>query len=132
MKGMRHVVRFLSSSAGLWVTSAVAAFLVWYGIARISRNESVIRNVPVEVRTAPGWHLAGRDAPVVDVTFRGSPADLRLVTKDNIRIVLDARKHETPEPLTVPTARLEVDPPRGVSLSQVKPESLTVTLLPGD
>lgn len=132
MKGMRHLVKYLSSPAGLWVTSFAGAVIVWYGIQRVTGNETTIRGVPVEVLTAEGWHVAGRAATTVDVTFRGTKDDLRLLHKDAIGVVLDARSHTNATPLEVRSDRLQVNVPRGVARTEIRPPTVTVTLLPGD
>ena len=132
MKGMRHLIRYLSSPVGLWVTSFFAALCVWFGVRRGTSNETTIRGVPVEVLTAEGWHTAGRAVQTVDVTFRGTKEDLRLLHKDAIGVVLDARGHTSPAPLTVRSDRLQVNVPRGVTRTEIRPPAVTVTLLPGD
>jgi hypothetical protein len=131
---MRHLVRYLSSPAGLWVTSFVAAYLVWYVVRRVTSNEYTIRNVPVEVLTAEGWHLAGRasSVPSVDITFRGAPEDLRLLHRDTIGVVCDARAHTSTDPLEVDTGRLQVHALRGVRKTGIRPAKVTISLLPGE
>jgi hypothetical protein len=129
---MRHLVKYLSSPAGLWVTSFAAGFLVWFTIRHVISNETTIRGIPVEVTTAEGWHPAGRAAPTVDVSFRGSKEDLRLLHKDAIGVVLDAKGHTNTSPLTVRSDHLQVNAPRGVTRTEIRPPTVTVTLLPGD
>ena len=88
----QRIMRAALNNKSLKLAAVLLALVSWYVIHANISHERLLRDVPVTIRTDEGW--AVRDAPVknVNIQFRGSLDDLRLLEQAPVRVEVDARK----------------------------------------
>jgi len=76
----------------LKLASVLLALVSWFVVHSIISHERLVRDVSVSIRTDAGWAVLDASAPAVNVLFRGSQEDLRLLEQSPVRVEVDARK----------------------------------------
>lgn len=88
----QRIIAAITNNKGPKLAALLLALVSWYAIHANISHERLIKDVPVTIRTDEGWAVL--DAPVksVNIQFRGSLDDLRLLEQAPIRVEVDARK----------------------------------------
>jgi len=109
----------------LKLVSLVLAILTFYAILGATSFEIPI-TVPLIVEVEKG--IAILDQPrTVEVTFRGSQADLRVLDRGQIRAVVSPRTAESSGSERVPVRQGNIKGAAGVRVARVVPEVVTIT-----
>ena len=76
----------------LKLASVALALVSWFVIHSIISHERLVRDVPVTIRTDEGWAMLDAGVKTVNILFRGSQEDLRVLELAPVRVEVDARK----------------------------------------
>ena len=93
MPSWRLSDRMRVPNAGLKLLALILAALSFYAIRGVTSFE-VRYDVPVEVSVEKGTAILEQDAEAVQVTFRGSPEDLRHVEQSQLRAVVKPKTRD--------------------------------------
>lgn len=107
--------------------SLVLGVISWYAIQDAISFEVVIPDIPVQVEAKKGWAILNQSATVVDVTFRGSREDIRLINPKEIKASVDLSKAALGMQEVTIHAR-NIEGARGVRVVEVKPHRVRVSL----
>ncbi|NIP82039.1 MAG: hypothetical protein GWM90_23595 [Gemmatimonadetes bacterium] len=116
-----RVVRFFTESWGLKLAALALAILAWMAVRAGAPEQATFRNRPVEVDLRdPDWRLQGDpEPPVVNVTVRGSTAELMDLTRSPPRIVMPVEQvNDSTEVRVVPLQWVQFPP--GLSLGEAR------------
>ena len=75
----------------LRVLALLLAIITWYAIREAISFETVVSDVPVQIAHDPGWAVLEKSVDTVDVRFRGARGDISELTRDRVRVDVDAR-----------------------------------------
>ncbi|TAN36419.1 MAG: hypothetical protein EPN23_08605 [Verrucomicrobia bacterium] len=87
-----RLLRATRNNKGLKLAALLLALLSWYLIHANISHERLIKDVPVTVRAEEGWAVLDASLQSVNILFRGSLEDLRLLEQSPVRVEVDARK----------------------------------------
>jgi len=110
------------------VLALFLATVVWYAIRAVIRFDAVVSDIPIEILHDEGLAVLDLSDEVVDIRFRGSRSDVRELTREQVRIVIDVRGKPT---MGQQTARIEaanVHAPAAVRAISIQPDILTFSL----
>jgi len=107
----------------------VLAMLSWVIVSRITNNNKILPNVPVQITLPEGWAIRDKDVNTVQVTFRGTSADLGLLGTKSVQITLDLRDEEFESEKTITISPRQVSF-AGVNsrVTSIRPNSVTLQL----
>ena len=88
----QRIARAVANNKGLKAAALLLALVSWFLIHTNISHERLVKDVPVTIRAEEGWAVLDTSVPSVNVLFRGSLNDLRLLEQAPIRIEVDARK----------------------------------------
>ena len=125
--GSRPWKDFLLRHKRVKILSLGLAVISWYAIRDATSFEVVMRDVRLEIQVPDGMAIQNQSATSVDVTFRGSQEDTRLIDPARLRAVVDLRA------ASAGSTELQIGPRivegvRGVRAVDVKPNRLRVSL----
>lgn len=119
---------FLTTNKGLKALSLFVAVVVWYGIRGAISFEAVLEDLPVEILHDEGWAVHEGADQTVDVRFRGSRADVRDMTRDQVSVTIDARGDPQRGVRTVSLVPRNVRAPTGARPFLFRPEQVQFSL----
>lgn len=67
------------------------AMITWWTINDLTSYEDVVKDVPLVIELDEGWAVQERSVSEVNVLVRGSQSDLRLLDREQMRVVLNLR-----------------------------------------
>ncbi len=76
---------------GTILLSLALAVVAWYAIRETTSFEFLVDQVPIQIATDVGWTVLDQSEKTVDIRFLGSRADLAGLTRERVRVVVDAR-----------------------------------------
>jgi len=127
MKSKRHRIRRVFTRNGrLKLAALVLAALSFYTIRGLTGLE-INYDVPLQVEVGKGVAILERETQTVQVTFRGSPEDLRRLEQKRIKAVLRPREVALEGSETVPVGPRNIEGASGVTVVDVKPSAVTLT-----
>ena len=115
-------------NGGLKVAAAIGAVALWYAITEATSFEAKVQGVKLEVLLDPGWAVLDRSVDEVEVSFRGSPSDIRYLARDQVRVEVDLRGRSKTGSSDVPLGPRRVRAPGGVRAISVDPSEITLSL----
>ncbi len=118
----------LRNNRGLKLSAAISAVLLWYAIRAVTSFETNVQGVQLDVLLDPGWAVLDRSIDEVDVRFRGSPSDIRYLSRDQIRVEVDLRGQSLAGSRDVRLGPRRVRAPGGVRALSVDPAEITLSL----
>ncbi|MCF7837045.1 MAG: hypothetical protein K9N49_00265 [Candidatus Marinimicrobia bacterium] len=68
------------------------ATISWYAIQGTINAEREITDIALQIETEDGWAVLDSSETTVDVTFRGAQDDLLRLHRDQVRVLVDARR----------------------------------------
>jgi YbbR domain-containing protein len=87
-----RIWRAVMHNKRLKLASVALALVSWFVIHSIISHERLVRDVPVTIRTDEGWAVLDAGVKTVNILFRGSQEDLRVLDLAPVRVEVDARK----------------------------------------
>ena len=87
-----RIGRAVLNNKRLKAASVGLALLSWFVIHSIISHERMVLGVPVTIRTDEGWAVLDAGVKTVNILFRGSQEDLRVLEMAPVRVEVDARK----------------------------------------
>jgi YbbR domain-containing protein len=124
----RTILDVIRHNRGLKVAAVAGAVVLWYAIREITSFEAKVQGVQLDVLLDPGWAVLDRSVDEVDVTFRGSPSDIRYLNRDQIRVEVDLRGQSVAGSVDVRLGPRKVRAPGGVRAVSVDPAEITLSL----
>jgi YbbR domain-containing protein len=113
---------------GLKIVALLLAIVTWYAIREATSFETQIRDVQLEILVDEGWAVLDRSVADVDVLFRGAQMDIRYLSREQVKVVVDIRGQSL---AGSPILRLDPDmvqSPRGARAIHVEPPEITLSL----
>lgn len=121
-------MKLVGQRQGLKILAIALATATWYYIRELTSFEETFTDIPVEVLLPEGWAIQERSVNNVEVMVRGSQADIRALSKSQIRVQADLRDYaKQPRPV-VKIDRSNVTTPRSVRAVFVDPSEIAITL----
>jgi len=122
----RRVRRFFTRDWRLKLAALVLAALSFYAIRGLTGLE-INYDVPLQVEVGKGVAILERETQTVQVTFRGSPEDLRRLEQKRLKAVLRPREVVLEGSETVPVGPRNIEGASGVTVVKVKPSAVALT-----
>ena len=127
--GVREILlRFVRTNGGLKLLSLCLAVAAWYAIRDATSFETVIKDIPINVRMDAGWAVLDASASDVDVMFRGSATDIRFLNRDQVSVDVDLRGKQVLGATTVSLVSRNVRSPGGARPFRVDPPQVTFSI----
>lgn len=124
----QKIGRDIRHNRGLKLAAVVGAVMLWYAIRAVTSFEANVQGVQLDVLLDPGWAVLDRSIDEVDVLFRGSPSDIRYLSRDQIRVEVDLRGQSVAGSRDVRLGPRRVRAPGGVRAISVDPAEITLSL----
>lgn len=124
----KRVREILRNNRGLKIAAVIVSVVLWYAIRDATSFQMLVQDVRFDVRLDPGWGVLDRSVDEVDVLFRGSPGDIRYLTKEQVEIEIDLRGESQSGSQDVRISPRNVRSPRGTRPISVEPAEITLTL----
>jgi len=102
--------------------------IVWYAIREATSFEATIEDVPIEILRDEGLAVLDQNEFSTDVRFSGSRTDIRELTRNQARVVVDVRGRAKEGPLTVAIGPGNVAAPRGARPVYVRLDRVSFSL----
>jgi len=128
LRSLEFVARFFTRNRGLKVLAVLLAALSWYYIRDITSFQQEIEDIPLNIALPDGWALDEISASSVSIVFRGSQADIRSLTKDQIRVDISAALKDGAPSSTQTLSRANISAPRAVQPVYINPSEIKITL----
>ncbi len=128
MRSLDHLFGVLLNNKGLKLLALLLATVTWLFIREATSYEETFHDIPIEVLPPEGWAVQGRSARHVAVTFLGSQSDIRNLSKDQIRVQVDARNRKDEPSMVIEINRASVSSPRAVRPVRIDPAEIELTL----
>ncbi len=94
---------------------------------RDATNFEVVYHIPVEVKVEKGIAILEQDPRTVEVTFRGSQDDLRLIGSANMRAVIEPKASDPRGSEKVEIEPGDIKGARGTRIVSFRPKEVTLT-----
>ena len=120
--------RILRHNLGLKLLSLLVAVVVWHVIRDAISFEVVIPDIRVQVLAGEGMAILNQSVTSVDVTFRGSQEDIRLLDARQIQCVVDLRSRSGTTAQDLAISPDMIKGARGVRALTVDPRRIHITL----
>lgn len=121
-------MRWLPDDAGLKFVSLVLATFTWFFVKGVTSDWRQIEGVPLEVKARPGLTVLQTSAPTVNITVRGTPEDVRTVSRQDLSAVADLTRDDHLGPITVKLTPRSVRHSKRVQVSGIDPAEVTVNV----
>ncbi len=129
MHGLLKYLRMLAThNAGLKLLAIFLAIVSWYGIRKAISFEVTAPDVPLQVSPPEGFAIQFQSETAVDVTFRGSQEDIRLLDVKRLMVNVDMQNVAEAGSYEIALAPDQVEGARGVRPFRLHPARLRVEL----
>lgn len=128
LRSLETITSLFTHNRGLKLLALLLASLSWYYIRDITSFQETITDIPLNVSLPEGWALDEVSASTVSVVFRGSQADIRSLSKDQIKVQVEAVMNDGEPSSILALDRSNVSAPRSVQPVFVNPREVKVTL----
>lgn len=123
---IQRIKRFFSNNAGMKALALVLAALSFYAIRGITGFE-IRYDVPLEVIVEEGVAVLEKETRIVEVTFRGSPEDLRRLEQKQIKALVKPKTVALSGSESVPITARDIKGVSGVTVVKIKPSAVVLT-----
>lgn len=124
----QKILQSIRHNGGLKIAAAIGAVALWYAITEATSFEAKVQGVKLDVLLDPGWAVLDRSVDEVEVSFRGSPSDIRYLARDQVHMEIDLRGKTETGSTDVPLGPRKVRAPGGVRAISVDPSEITLSL----
>jgi YbbR domain-containing protein len=121
-------MRWSPTDARLKLLSLVLATFTWFFVKGVTSDSRVIEGVPVEVKARSGLTVLQTSAATISVTVRGTPEDVRQVSRQDLSAVVDLTDDSRLGPITKKLTPKSVRHSRRVQVAEVEPAEVTVNV----
>jgi YbbR domain-containing protein len=125
---MPRVHEIVLHNRGLKLAAVALAVITWYAVREATSFESRLQDVRMEILLDEGWAVMDRSVSEVDVLFRGSQGDIRLLDRTQVRVTVDLRGRSKPGTSKIAVHTADVVAPGGARAVYVDPGEVTLTL----
>ena len=101
MDKLNQLLSYIWQDKLLILLSLAIAFLSWQRIHRTIGYETTLSQIPIELITPEGWSLLSSSLDDVSITLRGSQEEIRLLNKDNLRVIIPLPEPNTQNEATI-------------------------------
>jgi len=123
---MGKIKDFFMNNVGMKVLAMILAALSFYAIQ--GRDTYEIRyDVPLEVIVEKGVAILEKETRTLEVTFRGSPEDVRQLEQKQIKAVVKPKTVSLNGSENVPVTPRDIKGASGVTVVKIKPSSVMLT-----
>ena len=98
MNKVNNLLGYLWQDKWLILSSILLAFISWQSIYRTIGYETTLSNIPVKLIAPEGWSPLRSSIDDVSITLRGSQQEIRLLNKDNLRVIVPLPEPKIIEP----------------------------------
>ncbi len=88
MDKLSQLLKYIWQDKWLILLSLALAFVSWQRIHRTIGYETTLSHIPIELIAPEGWSLLSSSLDDVSITLRGSQEEIRLLNKDNLRVII--------------------------------------------
>ncbi len=125
---LKQIVSFFTVNSGSKLLALLLAVVTWYGIRRAISFEVTTPDVRVVVTPPPGFAIQYQSESHVDVTFRGSQEDIRLLDVKRLLVTAEMRHVDEPGSYELNLTPEHVEGARGVRPFRIHPTRLRAEL----
>lgn len=125
---LQKIIKDIRHNGGLKIAAAIGAVALWYTITEATSFEAKVQGVRLNVMLDPGWAVLDRSVDEVEVSFRGSPSDIRYLTRDQVSVEIDLRGKSKTGSCDVRLGPRKIRAPGGVRAISVDPSEITLSL----
>lgn len=116
------------NNIGLKLVSILLAIVSWFAIRETISFETIVTDIPLQIRTGEGWAVFRQSDSAVTATFRGSQEDIRLMDHKQIKAVIDVRTNAIAGAIDLAVTPRAIQGVRGVRAVQIHPERVLISL----
>jgi YbbR domain-containing protein len=127
-RDLSAVGKAVLANKGVKLLSLLLAVIAWYTIQEAIRFETVLEDVPLQVKVDEGWAVLDQSAATVDILFRGSQDAIRGLSRDRVSVTVDVSGRKTATTLTLGLDPRLVRAVAGVRALEIRPPQLTLSL----
>jgi YbbR domain-containing protein len=116
------------NDTALKLVSLVLAICTWFFVKSITSDSRVIEGVPVEVKAKTGLTVLQTSASTISVKVRGTPEDVRQVSRQDLSAVVDLTDDNRLGPVTKRLTPQAIRHSRRVQVAEIDPAEVTVNV----
>jgi YbbR domain-containing protein len=121
-------MRWSPNNATLKLASVVLATFTWFFVKQVTSDSRVIEGVPVEVKARSGLTVLQTSAATITVTVRGTPEDVRQVSRQDLSAVVDLMDDYRLGPITKKLTPKWIRHSKRVQIAEIDPAEVTVNV----
>ena len=100
MNKLKQLLKYIWQDKWLILLSLALAFVSWQRIHR-TIDMKPLSQIPIELIAPEGWSLLSSSLDDVSITLRGSQEEIRLLNKDNLRVIIPLPQPNTQNEATI-------------------------------
>ena len=128
MDKLNQLLSYIWQDKLLILLSLAIAFLSWQRIHRTIGYETTLSQIPLELIAPEGWSLLSSSLNDVSITLRGSQEEIRLLNKNNRRVIIPLPEPNTQnEANTIFQSHL-LNPPTPVLFALTHPKLMSASI----
>ena len=121
-------MRWLPNDARLKLVSLVLATFTWFFVKGVTSDSRVIDGVPVEVKARSGLTVLLISPATITVTVRGTPEDVRQVSRQDLSAMVDLTADTRLGPIIKKLTPRSVRHSRRVQVAEIDTAEVTVNV----
>ena len=127
MDKLNQLLSHIWQDKWLILISLVLAFVSWQQIYRTIGYETTLSQIPLELIAPEGWSLLSSSLDDVSITLRGSQEEIRLLNKDNLRVIIPLPEPNAQNEATIRFSKTHLLNPSNARLIRFNPPQINVT-----
>ena len=127
MNKLKQLINYIWQDKWLILLSLALAFVSWQRIHRTIGYETTLSQIPIELIAPEGWSLLSSSLDDVSITLRGSQEEIRLLNKDNLRVIIPLPEPNTQNEATIRFSNTHLLNPSNARLIRFNPPQINVS-----
>ena len=127
MDKLNQLLSYIWQDKWLILLSLAIAFLSWQRIHRTIGYETTLSQIPLELIAPEGWSLLSSSLNDVSITLRGSQEEIRLLNKNNLRVIIPLPEPNAQNEATIRFSKSHLLNPSNARLIRFNPPQINVS-----
>ena len=127
MDKLKQLLKYIWQDKWLILLSLALAFVSWQRIHRTIGYETTLSQIPIELIAPEGWSLLSSSLDDVSITLRGSQEEIRLLNKDNLRVIIPLPEPNAQNEATIRFSNTHLLNPSNARLIRFNPPQINVS-----
>jgi len=127
MDKLNQLLNYLWQDKWLILLSLALAFMSWQRIHRTIGYETTLSQIPLELIAPEGWSILSSSLDEVSITLRGSQEEIRLLNKNNLRVIIPLPEPNAQNEATIRFSKTHLLNPSNARLIRFNPPQVNVS-----